>query len=88
MQMISLIEKKRDKKELNEKEIEFIVKGAAGGSIPDYQLSAFLMAVTLNGMTPRETLAMTLNVAESGDMLDLSSLKNTAHKHSVLSHYH
>ena len=83
MQMIPLIEKKRDKKELNEKEIEFIVKGAAGGSIPDYQLSAFLMAVTLNGMTPRETLAMTLNMAESGDMLDLSSLKNTADKHST-----
>lgn len=83
MNMIPLIEKKRDKKELDEKEIEFIVNGAACGSIPDYQLSAFLMAVTLNGMTPRETLAMTLNMAKSGDMLDLSGLENTADKHST-----
>lgn len=83
MNMVSLIEKKRDKKELDENELRFIANGAAGGEIPDYQLSAFLMAVTLNGMTPRETLALTLSMAESGDILDLAGLKHTADKHST-----
>lgn len=84
MRMTDIIAKKRDGKELNQKEIEFFVKGAADGSIPDYQTSALLMAIYLGGMTENETTHLTLAMAESGDILDLSSLGDkTVDKHST-----
>ncbi len=84
MLMTDIIAKKRDKIELDEKEIGFFISGAADGSIPDYQLSALLMAIYLNGMTENETVYMTLHMARSGDMLDLSALGDkTVDKHST-----
>lgn len=79
-----IIAKKRDGKELTTEEIQFIVNGAADGTIPDYQLSSLLMAIFLNSMTDREISDLTISMAESGDMLDLSSLgENTVDKHST-----
>ncbi len=74
----------RDLKELNIKENEFFVNGAADGSIPDYQTSALFMSIYLGGMTENETTHLTLAMAESGDILDLSSLGDkTVDKHST-----
>ncbi len=84
MRMYDCIQKKKHGEELNQQEIEFIVKGYTDGSIPDYQMSAFLMAVCFNGMSEAETLHLTMSMAHSGDMLDLSAIgKKTADKHST-----
>jgi pyrimidine-nucleoside phosphorylase len=72
MRAVDIIIKKRDRKELSDQEIEFFVRGFTNGDIPDYQVSAWAMAVLLNGMTPHETTALTLAMANSGTMLDLS----------------
>jgi pyrimidine-nucleoside phosphorylase len=83
MRAIKIIEKKRDKKALSTEEIRFFVNGFVRGGIPDYQVAAWLMAVYLNGMTRRETVDLTLAMAESGDVLDLSSVVDFAvDKHS------
>jgi len=74
MRAIDIIIRKRDKKELSKDEIEFFIEGVTSGSIPDYQISAWAMAVLLNGMTPQETTYLTLAMANSGDILDLSSI--------------
>ena len=83
MLMTDIIEKKRDKLPLSDKEIEFFVSGVTDKSIPDYQISALLMAILLNGMDRRETLTLTALMAKSGDMLNLSDLPHTADKHST-----
>lgn len=83
MLMTDIIEKKRDKHPLDDKELEFFVSGVTDKSIPDYQISALLMAILLNGMDRRETLTLTSLMAKSGDMLDLSDLSHTADKHST-----
>ena len=84
MDILSIIEKKQRRLSLSDEEIAFAVRGAADGSIPDYQLSAFLMAVWFNGMTDAETAAMTVCMAQSGDMLDLSAVDGIkADKHST-----
>ena len=83
MLMTDIIEKKRDKLPLSDKEIEFFVSGVTDKSIPDYQISALLMAILLNGMDRRETLILTTLMAKSGDMLNLSDLPHTADKHST-----
>lgn len=84
MRMYDIISKKRHGKELTDEEIGFFVSGAASETIPDYQLSALLMAVCCNGMTDREVAVLTAKMAESGDMVDLSSLGDlTADKHST-----
>ena len=70
----SLIRKKRDGGELTDDEILRVVEGAASGDIPDYQLSAFLMAVYFSGMTARETSQLTVAMACSGARLDLSAI--------------
>ncbi len=74
MRAVDIITRKRDKQELSKEEIEFFIKGVTSGSIPDYQVSAWVMAILLNGMTPQETTYLTLSMAHSGDILDLSSV--------------
>ena len=74
MHMYDLIMKKKRGEALSRQELDFIVAGAVDGSIPDYQLSAFLMAVCFRGMTAPETADLTLSMAESGEMNDLSDL--------------
>ena len=83
MRAVDIIIKKRDKVELTSEEIEFFVKGFTSGDVPDYQASAFAMAVILNGMTARESTDLTLAMAHSGQMLDLSDVVDLAvDKHS------
>lgn len=72
MRAVDIIIKKREKQELSQEEIEFFVHGFTSGEIPDYQTSAWAMAILLNGMSVRETTALTLAMAHSGAMLDLS----------------
>lgn len=83
MRAVEIIEKKRDGLELTKAEIEFFVQGYTHGEIPDYQASAWAMAVLLNGMTAEETTFLTLAMADSGEKLDLSSVVDIAvDKHS------
>lgn len=83
MRAVDLIIKKRDKLELSQPEIDFFIRGFTNGGIPDYQASAFAMAVLLNGMTPSETAHLTLAMANSGQRLDLSGIVDIAvDKHS------
>ena len=84
MRMYDIIAKKRDGNELSEAEISYLIKGYVNGSIPDYQMAAFLMAVYFNGMTEHETHYMTNEVAHSGDMVDLSPIEGIkVDKHST-----
>ena len=77
MNILEIIAKKRDKKELTKEEIEFFINGYTKGEIADYQASALIMAIFLNGMTKQETTNMTLSMANSGEILDLSKLNKT-----------
>jgi len=83
MNILDIIAKKRDKKELTKQEIEYFVKGYTEGSITDYQASALVMAIYINGMNEREITDLTLSMAYSGDVLDLSSLGEVVDKHST-----
>ncbi len=84
MRMLDLLLKKRSGLEMTPAELEFIAMGAADGSIPDYQLSSWLMAAFLNGLTPPETAAFTRAMALSGKKLDLSAVKGAkVDKHST-----
>ena len=83
MNILDIIAKKRDKKELTKEEIEFFVKAYTDGSITDYQASALVMAIYINGMNEREITDLTLYMAHSGDVLDLSSLGEVVDKHST-----
>lgn len=84
MRFCDIIEKKRDGGELSEKEIRYFVEGYTRGEIPDYQVSALLMAMYIRGCDASETTALTLAMARSGDMNDLSTFDGiTADKHST-----
>lgn len=84
MRMYDLIMKKRNGEALSEQEINDMIAEYVAGNIPDYQMSAFLMAVYFKGMTEEETLAMTQAVAHSGDMVDLSGIEGMkVDKHST-----
>jgi len=83
MRAVDIIIKKRDKQELTSQEIEFFIQGFTNGEIPDYQASAFAMTILLNGMTPFETADLTLAMARTGQVLDLSKVVDIAvDKHS------
>lgn len=84
MNFIDLIRKKRDGLELSKEEIEFFAFSAADDSVPDYQISAMLMAMFLKGLNERETLDLTDAMARSGDMADLSGIDGVkGDKHST-----
>ena len=79
-----IIIKKRNKKKLTAEEITFFIHGVTDGSLPDYQISALLMAIFLNGMDTEETAAMTMEMAHSGDLFNLSSVEGfKVDKHST-----
>ena len=78
-----LIQKKRSGGEHSAAELGALIGGYTRGEVPDYQIAAWLMAVCFQGMTPQETGDLTLSMAGSGDLLDLSSLPNTVDKHST-----
>lgn len=84
MRMYDVILKKRQGIELTDSELQWLIHGYVAGDIPDYQMSAFLMAVIFKGMTPKELGAFTMAMAHSGDMVDLSAIKGIkVDKHST-----
>ena len=84
MRMYDLIEKKKCGQELSSEEIQWMIDEYVKGSIPDYQMSAFLMSVYFKGMTDEELTVLTLAMAHSGDMVDLSAIEGIkADKHST-----
>ena len=72
MNIQEIIAKKRDKKELTKEEIHYFIKEYVAGNITDYQAAALVMAIYLNGMTKEETTNLTIEMAHSGEILDLS----------------
>ena len=84
MRMVDLIEKKREGLKLNEKEIEYIINGYTNNHIPDYQVSALLMAIYFKGMTNQEAAFLTKAMLHSGDIIDLSKISGVkVDKHST-----
>jgi pyrimidine-nucleoside phosphorylase len=84
MRMVDIIEKKRDGFSLTEKEIDFVIKGYTAQNIPDYQVSALLMAIYFQGMTNDEASFLTKSMLYSGDIIDLSKVNGVkVDKHST-----
>lgn len=84
MRAVDLIQKKRDGKELTSSEIEWLVEGYVDGTVPDYQMSAFAMAVYFKGMTTREISDLTMNMVKTGQEFDLSAIDGVkVDKHST-----
>ena len=84
MRAVDIIIKKRDGYELTKEEIAFFISGYTQGDIPDYQASAWAMAVFFQGMTPQETTDLTLAMVNTGEVLDLShAVKTAVDKHST-----
>lgn len=84
MRMYDIIEHKKRGKALTEEEIQFVVEGYTNGTIPDYQVSALLMAIYFQGMSLEETARLTMAMAQSGDMIDLSPIEGIkVDKHST-----
>ena len=84
MNILDIIEKKKVGDELSKEEIEYFVKGYTNGTITDYQAAALIMAICINGMTQDEIVSLTIAMANSGDVLDLSDISNNiVDKHST-----
>lgn len=84
MRIYDIIHKKRNGEELSAEEISFLVTESVTGNIKDYQVTALLMAICFNGMSDKETATLTMEMAKSGDMVDLSSIDGyTVDKHST-----
>src|SRR4051812_31513685 len=84
MRTVDLVHRKRDGEELSAEEIAFVIDGYTRGEIPDYQISAFLMAVFFSGMSDREVSSLTESMLRSGEVLDLSSIPGAkVDKHST-----
>lgn len=84
MNMIDIISKKRDKKALSQAEIQFWIDQMVADQVPDYQSSALLMAIVLNGLNESETSDLTMAMAKSGDVIDLSMIEGkVSDKHST-----
>ncbi|MBR6444568.1 MAG: pyrimidine-nucleoside phosphorylase, partial [Firmicutes bacterium] len=84
MDMNSILEKKKKGGKLTDEEIRFFIEGFTAGDIPDYQASAFLMAAFINGLDREETVSLTMAMRDSGDIIDLSSIKGIkVDKHST-----
>ena len=84
MRMYDIIMKKRNGGELSKEEIRFFIEGYTKGEIPDYQVSALMMAIYFQKMTERETYELTMAMAHSGEMLDLSKIHGCkVDKHST-----
>lgn len=84
MRMVDIIEKKRDNHFLTKDEIDFVIKGYTKGIIPDYQMSALLMAIYFQGMTDEEATYLTNSMLHSGDVIDLSKVEGIkVDKHST-----
>lgn len=84
MNFLEILEKKRDKKELSKAEIEYFITAYTNNQVTDYQAAALIMAIYLNGMTNEETTNLTLAMANSGEILDLSTLGEViVDKHST-----
>lgn len=83
MNIIDIITKKKNKLELTEEEIKYVVEGFVSGNIKDYQMSALLMATVINDMTDDEVIHLTKYMMLSGSILDLSNLSNVVDKHST-----
>ena len=83
MNIIDIILKKKNKEELTEEEIKYVVEGFTNGSICDYQMSSLLMAITINDMTDNEVIYLSKYMMLSGNTIDLSFLDNVVDKHST-----
>ena len=83
MSILDIISKKRDREELTKEEIEHFINEYTKGNITDYQAAALVMAIYINGMNEREITDLTLAMANSGDVLDLSELGKVVDKHST-----
>ncbi|MBM6619953.1 pyrimidine-nucleoside phosphorylase [Bacillus suaedaesalsae] len=84
MRMVDIIEKKRDGEALTKDEINFVIQGYTNGEIPDYQMSAFSMAIYFQDMSPEERAYLTMAMVESGDQIDLSMIDGIkVDKHST-----
>lgn len=84
MRVYDILSKKRDNKEVSEAEIDFIIRNYVQGNVPDYQMSAFLMAAYINGLNKKELTSLTKSMINSGDTLDLSGIPGIkVDKHST-----
>ncbi|MCR8843029.1 pyrimidine-nucleoside phosphorylase [Paenibacillus sp. SC116] len=84
MRAVDIIQKKREGKELTPEEITFMVRGYSEGNVPDYQVAAWAMAIYFQGMSAKETAQLTLEMAKSGDQIDLSPIAGVkVDKHST-----